>query len=95
VGRKEKKRKPNQTKPYKTNQNERHCTTTIHIATRCNVASEATQRGKLGTDPEASRVKLRREARWYQQEASVIGTDGYGADRQGEEAREHVQAEQQ
>jgi hypothetical protein len=50
--------KPNQSKPYKTNKNERHCTTTVHIATRCNVASEATQRGKLGTDPEASRGKL-------------------------------------
>jgi hypothetical protein len=50
--------KPNQTKSYKTNKNERHCTTTVHIATRCNVASEATQRGKLGTDPEASRGKL-------------------------------------
>jgi hypothetical protein len=54
----EKKKKPKPNKPYKTNKNERHCTTTIHIATRCNVASEATQRGKLGTDPEASRVKL-------------------------------------
>jgi hypothetical protein len=57
-GKKGKKQQPNQTKPYKTNQNERHCTTTIYIATRCNVASEATQRGKLGTDPEASRGEL-------------------------------------